>query len=353
MSRTKIPGYALIIFLLLSSVAFSQTGEMKEHKVVKKDTLWDIAKAELNDPFLWPKIWKENTWIANPDLIYPGQVIKIPVYLISKEKRGAEAASKTETSLKESVAETQSPAQEPQKPAAASKEPAKEDVKKEAAPIKPKPLVKLSLLMASGYMTDKIPGVGRVGESNSTQTIFGQDDLVYITLDRTAQLGDKFYAIKSSGPVEHPITGKDIGYVITNSGILEIVKIIDGKILAKVTKSFREIRKGDSLDLYYDMEPPLTKTPFRSPDINGMIVAVANDAVLQAMLDIIYIDKGCKDGIEAGDVFRTYKIDAKAFPNSLIQVISCRDHTATAIIKKSIASVPVTPGNVFAALDKN
>jgi hypothetical protein len=69
------------------------------------------------------------------------------------------------------------------------------------------------------------------------------------------------------------------------------------------------------------------------------------------MLDIIYIDKGCKDGIEAGDMFRTIAVDAHAIPNGVIQVINCKDHTATAIIKSSRA--PISPGNIFATLGNN
>ena len=46
-----------------------------------RDCLWNIAaKDEIyNDPFMWPKIWQANTdKIRNPDLIYPGQVLRIP-----------------------------------------------------------------------------------------------------------------------------------------------------------------------------------------------------------------------------------------------------------------------------------
>jgi LysM repeat protein len=42
------------------------------------DTLWDISNAHYRDPFLWPLIWKSNTFIDNPDLIYPGKTLVIP-----------------------------------------------------------------------------------------------------------------------------------------------------------------------------------------------------------------------------------------------------------------------------------
>jgi nucleoid-associated protein YgaU len=46
-----------------------------------RDCLWNIAKKPdiYNDAFRWPKIWQKNRdQIKNPDLIFPGQVLKIP-----------------------------------------------------------------------------------------------------------------------------------------------------------------------------------------------------------------------------------------------------------------------------------
>ena len=46
-----------------------------------RDCLWNIAAKDdiYSDPFMWPKIWQANTdQIRNPDLIHPGQVLRIP-----------------------------------------------------------------------------------------------------------------------------------------------------------------------------------------------------------------------------------------------------------------------------------
>lgn len=46
-----------------------------------RDCLWNIAKKPdiYGDAFKWPKIWQKNKdQIKNPDIIHPGQVLKVP-----------------------------------------------------------------------------------------------------------------------------------------------------------------------------------------------------------------------------------------------------------------------------------
>ena len=54
-------------------------GSFKMYTVEKGDSLSKIAKAEYGDAKLWTQIFEANRdTIKNPDLIRPGQVLKIP-----------------------------------------------------------------------------------------------------------------------------------------------------------------------------------------------------------------------------------------------------------------------------------
>ncbi len=62
------------------------TGTKGTYSVVKGDCLWKISSANYNTPYLWPAIWEANrSEIFDPNFIYPGEVLKIP--LINDEDR--------------------------------------------------------------------------------------------------------------------------------------------------------------------------------------------------------------------------------------------------------------------------
>jgi nucleoid-associated protein YgaU len=50
----------------------------RTHVVVRGDTLWDIAKKHVGNPYRYPEL-TELSNIRNPDLIYPGDIVRIEI----------------------------------------------------------------------------------------------------------------------------------------------------------------------------------------------------------------------------------------------------------------------------------
>lgn len=76
--RLRVVLTAALLTVASFAIAQEFRGGHPDTYVVKKgDTLWDIAGRFLKRPWLWPEIWQANPQIANPHLIYPGDVISL------------------------------------------------------------------------------------------------------------------------------------------------------------------------------------------------------------------------------------------------------------------------------------
>lgn len=63
------------------------------HVVRRGDTLWDLARRYLSNPFLWPDIFDANrSQIRNPHLIFPAQRLTIPPVSTAVAVEGADTA---------------------------------------------------------------------------------------------------------------------------------------------------------------------------------------------------------------------------------------------------------------------
>ena len=68
----------MLIFSPLQAEEIKLNPDQPDSYVVEKgDTLWDISSKFLQEPWRWPEIWEVNPQIADPHLIYPGDVISM------------------------------------------------------------------------------------------------------------------------------------------------------------------------------------------------------------------------------------------------------------------------------------
>ncbi|HDZ61866.1 MAG TPA: LysM peptidoglycan-binding domain-containing protein, partial [Nitrospirae bacterium] len=224
----KVLYLLLITLLLLVGVSVNaQEVEPEYYTVVKGDTLWDISGDKYNDSFLWPKLWKFNPQVENPDLIYPGDRLLMP----SREELMRMLSSDEEVRVL--TAPLTAPIIEVP----------------EEKPVKY--IVAKDLYITSGWITSKYSPTGEVMSAPHNKTILGEGDLAYIETDEGAMVGDKFYAIRKIKKVKHPKKWKSLGYHIRVVGILEVIGMdgVDNDIpKVVVTTSYEEdIIIGDGL----------------------------------------------------------------------------------------------------------
>jgi hypothetical protein len=321
--------------------------EGESYTIKEGDTLWDISNAFLKDPFLWPFIWKANPSITNPDLIYPGNKLAIPSLApIERAMKSQAEPEQKEQPVEKEPAKTEPKAAAGQPPAGAPLAAAGEEEHAAANKLMvpqetPVPMMDQYSMLSAGFVSPDESKDLIVG-SKDGKTILGYDDIVYVTIhsNEDAAIGDKFIIYKPLNKVKHPITGKDYGSLVKVLGILQLTaKGAPGTYIARITLSFDAAEKGSMLTPY--QEPTLTyNTAQAKPkEITGYLLEVMDGRTLNAQTDIVYLDKGSDDGVESGDRFVVYaKTQKETYPKNLIgevQVFLVREHTSTAIVRKS------------------
>lgn len=203
-------------------------------------------------------------------------------------------------------------------------------------------LIDKNLLIASGYISKTVPDEGSIIGNPHGRTTIGKGDYVYIKTKEEAVPGDKFYVIKAEEKIRHPETGEILGYLIEINGIAEVIGIEAGMTKAEIKESFKEVNIGDRLDKFYLIEPPLKSDIPDIPRIRGTVVAIRYLYTSTGFVyDIVYIDRGAKDGLIQGSLLSIFSREKPVIPLGTIQVINVKDETATAVVRKGLKEITV------------
>lgn len=323
-----------------TSLELPQEDGYRIYTVQKGDTLWDITHNILKEPFLWPKVWNANPDIKNPDLIYPGQSIKIPLSVLRPELVSKEPEIRPEEVEALKGKESKPGAETVKKPEELSLRPSVEVMEEKI----PEYLIDRNLLLESGYISRTIPDAGRIIGNPQGRSTVGKGDYVYIRTNTEAKKGDKFYVIRAVSEVKHPHINESLGYLIEINGIIEVIGEESGMLKAEVKESFKEIDMDDRLDNFYLIEPPLKPEKQDFPKINASIVAIRHLYKMGgAVYDIVYIDKGSRDGLSTGSLLNVFSDEKPVVPLGTIQIINVREETATAVVRKGLKEI--VPGD--------
>lgn len=236
----------------------------------------------------------------------------------------------------------------------------------------------VGLFADAGFISNKMNPVGRVLKIFDNKLAAVGPEKLFIDIGRNQglELGDKFTVYSRERFIFHPVIGrrnqfmfsrprrtgfpakkiwssygKPLGYTILVRGVLEVTEVGDAASCAKLVKVYEGIKPGNFLIPYQEMAGPVSSQN-SNKSIEGYIVATKENRIEVGLTDIVYIDKGWEDGVEAGDVLEVYNIPeiveeawwspfwsagarkTLLLPDMLgeIKVVSVQKHTAAATI---------------------
>lgn len=292
MASWRLSTIAVIGFLLLASAgsamsAYAQStssGDIlrlkedapAEYVVKKGDTLWDIAGFYLDDPWLWTELWRVNESVDNPHLIYPGDKL----YLSWVDGRPTLSRKATKTVLPEGVIEP----------------------KGNALRMFPSELIEPFITAHSVFSESQYEQAPQVlGDNRSAPRVNGMMP-VFVT----GQLPDVKYQILT------PVKRLDDAVLLRHIGDARVLMQQRDMTEMEIIRPQREIRRGDRVVEAQQFEMPEMLVP-ASGQATGAIVASLNERRQQGKWDIVVLNFGEQDGVEAGQMYRAIRPGTEIF----------------------------------------
>ncbi|MEM9489042.1 MAG: LysM peptidoglycan-binding domain-containing protein, partial [Myxococcota bacterium] len=243
------------------------------HVVRRGDTLWDICWFYFNNPWEWPKVWSYNGTITNPHWIYPGDLVRL--YPQDLQPSGT-----------------------------ATVDPDQPEPEQTQTPLQPTPVrrTELRLRQTAFVDRDELDFAGTVAGSVQERTLLSLGDEIYIEYTgKPPQRGKRYAVYTRATEVRHPDTGRVVGDYVRILGELEVISVKrDKRARAIITDSVDVIERGALVGplqrTFRTVEPQRNKT-----DLQGTIVAMLGTDQLIGEGQIVFIDKGSRDGVEVGN----------------------------------------------------
>jgi LysM repeat protein len=310
----------------------SSNSAVVKHTVKRGDTLWDIAKYYLKDPFKWPQVFHANTDIVkNPHWIYPGQVLTIEASAVKPEvaaRAGGDGFV---------VAQIQTQAQAPTVFADQASAPARQAVG--ATEVPPALTVRPGEYEAAPYVVpDRSPlAVGRVVGAVDIPALGLLSDAGFKLFDRiyvTPPAGVSFTVGEREVVARTDATITDVGRVIEPTGIIRIDSIgAAGRAVGVIVKQFGAIVPGQGIvPLGQSFERTTVRPVDGSYALTAKLLWVQGSPRLPSIQTYVIIGANESRGVRLGDQF------------SLLDEAAARDGRAAAIQSTAtVTIVRVTP----------
>jgi hypothetical protein len=314
--------FAILMTMLLVipfSLAAAEIEKVIEHEtgfyytVQKGDTLWDLSRKFSDSAWLWPEMWQENSQIANPHRIYPGERIRL------LRRAGSQKISEKKTGV---------------------------------APPTLENLIHYdyTALDRVGFIRKQaVAPHGAIFKVQETKEMINTEDIVYIRPEGNSELvpGKRYTLYRTLKPIRDRFTNQYIGIQHLLTGVVEINQAQPQYAIGTVIEAYRPINLEDKLMPYYRRIPEVILKD--SPKgLEGKIIDAEDHNRLIGDQTIAFIDKGKKDGVQPGQFYNVYyQVAEQVHPKKKekvlllpvdfaeLLVIHTENTTATVIVTKA------------------
>lgn len=291
----------------------------ERYVVVKGDTLWDISKRFLKDPWRWPSVWHINPGIRNPHLIYPGDIIVMYVidgkpYITLDGQAGMRPGGDGNQTLK--MPPEIKPGLKVVKLSPTSRV---SGIHKAISTI-PMNAIRPFLDRPRVVTEDELDDAPYIVSSYEEHLISGTGNRVYaMNMDEPIAA---YNIVRPGKPYVDPDSGDTLGYEAIYLADARLVKVDpDGDLPATlvVTKALREVLNNDVLIPYEQHEQMFQFTP-RSPeaDVKGQIMDVFNGVSLIGQHMVVVLNRGEEHGLAPGHVLAIMQKGARVYDSKAL-----------------------------------
>jgi hypothetical protein len=270
-------------------------GHPDEYVVKKGDTLWDISGTFLSKPWLWPEIWEINPQIENPHWIYPGDLIRL-VYREGEPRLTLERTTKLAPGDRSAINGTDR----------LSPQIRTQSIEDAITTI---PLEEIDPFLSHSRVVNPgdLESAAYILQGSQQHLIVGEGDSAYAR--GSFSEGHSSYGVyRKAEALIDPVTKELLGVHAQGVGNVNVVTVANDIATLSVQRSYEEIRPGDRL-LPSDNEAVTAIFEPSSPDadINGLIIGVEKGVAQIGKLDVVFINRGEREGMQVGNVLAIYK----------------------------------------------